>query len=107
MVRAVAARVSLEVDDDAQRVYPDVNQARVDVALTDGRRISARAGVSATTSAGWEVAEAKFRAVTAGLLAPDAQDQLVGAVAALTDGGKVQACLDAIVVGDAFQRDTQ
>ncbi len=100
-VRAVAARVSLEVDDEAQRVYPDVNAARVEVALTDGRRLSARGAVSATTSAGWEVAEAKFRAVTTGLLTPEGQDQLVSAVAALAEGGRVEACLDAIVTVDA------
>jgi hypothetical protein len=94
----------LEVDDEAERVYPDVNAARVDVLLADGTRLTQRAGVSATSSQGWDVAERKFRRITAGLLTASRQEQLLAAVAALGDGDPVRRCLDAIVIDSLPQR---
>jgi 2-methylcitrate dehydratase PrpD len=103
-VRQVARRIVLEVDDEAERVYPDVNAARVDVLLADGTRLTQRAGVSATSSQGWDVAERKFRRITAGLLTASRQEQLLAAVAALGDGDPVRRCLDAIVIDSLPQR---
>jgi 2-methylcitrate dehydratase PrpD len=98
-VRRLAARTVLRVDGEAERVYPDANGAVVEIVRKDGARRTARAAVSASTSRGWPVAEKKFRDVTAGLLAPDAQQRLVEAVAALAHGGGVERCLHAITEG--------
>lgn len=92
-VRDLAARVVLEVDEVAEKAYPDANGARVEVLLADGSRRSARAAVTADGSRGWAVAERKFRSVTAGLLAPESQSRVLDAVAALAEGGPVEACL--------------
>ena len=91
-VRDLAARVVLEVDDRAERSYPAVNEARVEVHLSNGTRRTARGAVSAATSGGWAVAEKKFAAVTRDLLPADRRERLASAVAALAHGGAPAAC---------------
>ncbi|MDG4830385.1 MmgE/PrpD family protein [Solwaraspora sp. WMMD1047] len=98
-VRRLAAKVTLRVDDQAEQSYPDANGAHVEVTDADGGRRAARAAVSAATGPGWASAEQKFTAITTGLLTPARQSRLVGAVAALADGGRAADCLTTTTEG--------
>jgi 2-methylcitrate dehydratase PrpD len=92
-VRRLAAKVTLRVDDQAERSYPDANGAHVELVDADGGRRTARAAVCAATARGWTLAEQKFTAITTGLLTPARQSRLVEAVAALATGGPAAGCL--------------
>lgn len=92
-VRRLAARVTLRVDDAAERAYPDTNGGYVEIVQHDGERRTARAAVSAATARGWALSEKKFTAITSGLLTPARQARVIETVAALADGGPAGDCL--------------
>jgi 2-methylcitrate dehydratase PrpD len=96
--RVLARRVTMELDSRAEEAYPDPNISRVDVFLTDGRRLSRYGQCDRGTSHGWDAAVAKFDRVTAEVLSPEARHRLVAAVRSLSSGAPVTDCLDAMDV---------
>lgn len=99
--RVLARRITLELDNRAEDAYPDPNLSRVEVFLTDGRMVSRYGQCDRGTSHGWDAAVAKFDRVTAEVLRPEARQQLVAAVLALSSGGPVTDCLEAMKTANA------
>lgn len=91
-VRQIASLIDVEVDARAEAAYPASNQARVDVVLRDGRRLSSFGVASSAESRGWSVAERKFVSSTRDFLAPPVQDAVVKAVQQLVEDGPVGDC---------------
>ncbi|HEU4975059.1 MAG TPA: MmgE/PrpD family protein [Baekduia sp.] len=91
--RVLARRTRLEVDEQAAATYPDPMEGVVTVRLRDGTTLARRGSSSPASSRGWDVAAAKFDAVTAGRVSPDVRGRVRAAVRALADGGPVADCL--------------
>lgn len=94
--RALAGLVQMELDEKAEAAYPDPNVSRVDVHTRDGAQLSAYGSSDTATSSGWDVAVAKFAAVTDTLLGAAARSEVRAAVAALAAGGTVDDCLSTL-----------
>ena len=99
--RHVMDLVRVEIDPEIDRAYPEAFGARVEIELTDGRRLermimhpkgSGTAGVSDT-----EI-EAKFRSLAAGFLRPDSVDAVIAGVFGVEAPGGVAALSRAITM---------
>ena len=82
----LARRVSIEVDPDIDRLYPERYANRVEIALLDGRRFETRvdfARGSGEHPLSFAEVAAKFKSLAAGAVSAERADRIIDAVASM------------------------